>query len=185
MKKRIVLISFMFVMLVFISCATYSAFKSGTGIVVNQEVAEFVVDAKRIDHLEIPITDLNPGDSDSYLFSVSNIKDDLKSHVTVDYQIIIQTYHFMPLNIELYKIEEEKETLIMICDETYTRNDSNALVCNSEIQQMSHENDVLDNYKIKIEYDKKYNSSEYSDLVDFIDITIKSWQKVGGEDEDA
>jgi len=184
MKKRIILISCIFVVLVFVSCATYSAFKSGTGIVVNQEVAEFVVDTQRVDHLEIPITDLNPGDSDNYQFSVSNIKDELKSHVTVDYQIIIQTYHFMPLIIELYKIEEEKENLIMTCDETYTRNDSNALVCNSEIQQMSHENDILDNYKLKIEYDKKYNSSEYSDLVDFIDITIKSWQKVGVNNEE-
>ena len=65
----------------------------------------------------------------------------------------------------------------MKCDETHTRNKNKALVCNSEIQKMDHNEKALDNYIIKVEFPKEYNGEEYSDLADYIDINIKSWQK--------
>ena len=179
MKRRIMMIILLVVFLGFVTTATYSAFKTNVNVYMNQEIAEFIVNTERTDHLELPITDLNPGDSDVFEFSVSNIREKTKSHVSAQYQIVIQTYHFIPLDIELYKVENENEELIMVCDETYTRNKSNnTLVCNSEVQEMTHEEDILDNYIVKVNYKEEYNTTDFSDLVDFIDITIKSWQKI-------
>ena len=46
---------------------------------------------------------------------------------------------------------------------------------------MSKDSEVMDNYKLKLEFPDTYSSEEYANLVDFIDIEIKSWQKVEGE----
>ena len=35
---------------------------------------------------------------------------------------------------------------------------------------------VQDNYRLEVEFPSKFNSEVYTDLVDFIDIEIKSWQ---------
>jgi hypothetical protein len=35
----------------------------------------------------------------------------------------------------------------------------------------------LDNYKLKVTFPSQYNGEVYSDLVDYINIEIKSWQK--------
>ena len=48
---------------------------------------------------------------------------------------------------------------------------------------MQYTTNVNDDYELKVEFDEKYNEEEYSDLVDYIDIEIKSWQKVGETNE--
>ena len=82
----------------------------------------------------------------------------------------------MPLKIELYKDVSGKEELILECTESYSRNSDNLLICNSEVQKMVHSEEVYDEYKLNVSFPSTYNDEKYSDLVDFIDIEIKSWQ---------
>ena len=100
----------------------------------------------------------------------------------INYEIIITTFHFIPLDIELYKGDDEEP--ILVCNEDFNRNDNNEVLCSSEVQNMSFENNVIDEYTIKAKFDEKYSSEEYSDLIDYIDIEIKSWQKVGDDDDE-
>ena len=180
MKYKTLAILALLIALIFGSGITYSVFHSNASLRSNQEIAQFIFKTEKTNHLELPIINLNPGDVNNYEFSVSNTSENKTSHVTIEYQIIIQTYHFMPLDIKLYKVEGETETILMNCDETYNRNKTNnALVCNSVVQEMSYSNDTLDNYVIKVEFPAQYSDIEYSDLVDYIDVTIKSWQKIG------
>ena len=44
---------------------------------------------------------------------------------------------------------------------------------------MAHSEEVLDDYKLNITFPEQYNSESYSELVDFIDLEIKSWQTIG------
>ena len=158
---------------------TYSLFTSDTKLVANQKIAKFVFDTKKTDLIELPITDLNPGDNVDYTFQVANTIENAKSQVTIKYQMIIKTYHFMPLNIELYKIVDDKEELVIKCDETYSRDENNQIICNTATQKMDHNLKVSDNYKLKISFPEEYNSEIYTELVDYIDIEIKSWQSTG------
>ena len=84
------------------------------------------------------------------------------------------TPHFTPLNIELYKGED----LVMSCDETYSRNDNNELVCNSPVQELLCDEDYLDDYTLRVTFDSNYDSDVYSNLIDYINLEIKSYQKV-------
>ena len=179
-KYKVFIVLFMIVMILFSSGITYSIFNSTAALITeNKKIAKFVFNASKVDLIEIPLVDMYPGSVEEYLFSVTNASQETISNITIEYQITIKTYHFMPLVIELISIEDDKEILIMNCNETYSRNSSNELVCNSSTLTMDYDAEVLNNYKLKVSFPEEYNTEEYSDLVDYIDLEISSWQKIG------
>lgn len=157
---------------------TYSLFTSSSKLVANQKIAQFVFNATKTDVIELPIANLNPGAKSEYKFQVTNNIDNKRSDVTIKYQMTIKTFHFMPLEINLYK--ENEETPLLTCEES-SRNTDNEVVCNTEVQTMDYKLNATDNYKLVIEFPEEYNDDSYTDLVDYIDIEIKSWQAIGGE----
>ena len=46
----------------------------------------------------------------------------------------------------------------------FVTNTSNILVCNSAIQEMSYEQGVLDNYKLKVSFPADYDSEDYAQI---------------------
>lgn len=178
MKRRILLIIMFGFLNILLVGVTYSFFKSDSGLFANQDIAKFVFEAEETSTISVPLTDLSPGDAVSYTFDVTNNVDDAVSQVTINYQCVIRTYHLMPLEIKLYKTGSVEE-LILTCDETFGRDNDNQLICNSLIQEMPYDNKVSDSYRLDIVFPEEYNNSDYSDLVDYIDIDIRSWQDLG------
>ena len=175
MKRRIVIIIILFMMLISFSKITYSLFTSGTLLSLEQmEIAEFIFETKRTNHIELEFTDFKPKDTNEYYFEVTNTKDNIITNVTTEYQIMIKTFHFMPLLIELYKDDD----IVMVCNEDYLRNSDNALVCDSKVWEMGHNSTTTEEFKIKVSFPSQYNSQEYTELVDYIDLDISSWQKI-------
>lgn len=175
MKYKILISMFIAMLLIFSLGITYSYFNSNSELsTVNQKIAKFIFDTQSLDRLELPLIGMAPGQSEEYNFSVSNTSDQISSDVTISYQLTILTPHFTPLIIELYKDNE----LILTCDESYSRNENNELVCNSSIQDLSHSNESTDNYTLSITFDGLYNDESYSNLIDYINIEIQSYQKV-------
>lgn len=178
MKRRIMLIVMFGFLNILLIGVTYSFFVAETNFFANQDIAKFVFNAEETSTISVPITDLNPGDSASYNFEVTNNVDDIVSQVSINYQCIIKTYHLMPLEIKLFKTGAVEE-LILTCDETYSRDEDNQLICNSLVQKMDYNNKVSDNYRLDISFPEEYNNEDYSELVDYIDIDIRSWQDIG------
>ena len=153
MKYKVLIILFILIVLVFGAGITYSMFHSGATLSSNdQNIAKFIFNTESLDQLELSLIDLNPGDTREYLFSVSNNLSGSISDVSVEYQMTIMTYHLIPLSIELYKIDEGTEELILNCDETYSRNSKNELICNSPVQEMGHLTKEVDDYKLKVSF---------------------------------
>ncbi len=181
MKTRIkILIGLIIVSaLVLASGITYSAFNSIKRIdVEDQKIAKFVFNTQQTDNIQLEINNILPNEQKEFLFSVSNTSSET-SNITINYQIKIHTYHFIPLDISLYKVDEnEEDTLMMTCDETYSRDINNAIVCNSTIQEMEYADEQTDNYKLVVKFENGYNDVIYSNLVDFIDLEVSSWQKI-------
>lgn len=179
MKYKIIIILFVLTFLIFSVGITYSFFISHSKLnSVDQNIAKFIFNTETLDQIELSLIDLTPGDSEEYLFSVSNNYSGVLSDVSVEYQMTIKTYRLVPFIIELYKLDGEDEELILECDETYSRNEENELVCNTPMQFMGHDSEENDNYKLRIEFSGLYDDVTYSNLVDFINIEIKSWQKI-------
>ncbi len=179
MKHKIFIVLIILVALTLVSGITYSIFHSTAKLNSNdQHLAKFIFNTETPDSLEFSLTDLNPGDTEEYLFSVSNNDLDKISDVLVEYTLTIKTYHFAPFDIELYKLNNEEEELILVCDESYTRNEENLLICNTPNVELGYEVEKTDNYKLKVSFPSEYDDEVYSNLVDFINIEIKSWQKL-------
>ena len=177
-KYKVLMILLFLVIGLFVSSITYSFFNSGSTMnTTDQKIAKFIFNAKQLDNINLPLVDLKPGDNSEYLFSVSNNSDDKISNVTINYQITIKTFHFIPFLIQLYKTNGDSDQLVLTCDETHTRNAENELVCNSDIQELNFLTKEEDNYKLKVSFPSEYKGKEYADLVDYIDIRIRSFQK--------
>lgn len=176
-KVKILILLFIVAILTLGTGITYSIFTSDTNATVSdQKIAKFVFDTELLDHLSLPIVNLTPGSEEEYNFKISNTSKNT-SNVTLNYQITIKTFHFIPLVIELYKVGETDE-LIMTCDENYSRGADNELVCNAPVEVMEEGTASSEDYKIKVSFPSSYNDKEYADSVDYIDVEVKSWQKM-------
>ena len=176
-KKYIILLTLTISIIVtFTAGIAYSFFNSQTTMVSNNErIAKFVFAADIKDNLELPIVDLVPEKLEKYEFQIKNTLDGTKADVSINYQITIKTYHFLPTIIKLYNSKNE---LFMTCDETHSRNESNELICNSKIMKMDHKEKLTHDYKIEVGYEDGYDDLMYKNLVDYIELDIKSWQIV-------
>ena len=181
MKYKFVIVLLLGILILMLSGVTYSVFTSDASLEVeDQDLAKFVFNVERLDKINLPLVNLEPGETLEYPFSVTNEDSGVVSNVTVLYELTLKTFHFMPLEINLYRLNGQEENLIMTCDESYSRNANNELVCNTESYQMDHSTETLDNYVLKVSFPLNYNSTQYADLVDFIDLEITSSQKSEG-----
>ena len=94
MKYKIIIILASLIAITFCSGITYSIFNSNSNLIVDQKIAKFVFEAQKLDHLELQLDSLTPGSSKEYLFEVTNTNE-VKSNVTLNYQLTIKTFHFM------------------------------------------------------------------------------------------
>lgn len=173
MKKKIIIVIILLLLLGF--KVTYSVYTNNSKTLTNLSFANFIVDTKRQDHIDLDLSTLNPGDDITFNFSISNGLEENVSDVSIVYNIIIKTMHFMPLDIKLYDINDN---LIMSCDETYKRNTDNELVCMTDDIELLFSKNEQHDYYLKIDFPVEYNSYEYSSLVDYLNIQIKSSQKI-------
>lgn len=181
-KKKTILILLLAYILIFGVNNTYSMYNSNSNGEIELSFAKIIFNNETIDSLSLPISDFVPGESLEYKFKVSNNKDGIRSEVNIGYSITIETFKIIPVTIELYKDLEEKP--VMTCNElSFTRNPENKLLCNTEDFKLNFNNDNENNYTLKISFDKYDENNdiwtdEYSELIDFIDIKINSWQIV-------
>lgn len=179
MKKKLILIVTMIISVAFLSGVTYSFFNSAISLKsINQGIASFIFETNKVNFIDLEMNNLLPGDEHEYLFSVTNNKTNKISDVAIEYQIKIKTYHFIPLKINLYKIENLEEKLVGSCDENSSRNEANELICNMPIESFMKNQEAKDDYKLKIIFPSEYNDPMYSNLVDYIKVEIDSWQKL-------
>ena len=175
MKTKIVIILSILAITVLGAGMTYSYFIAGKTGTTNNDIAKFIFNDTVMDSLSIPLMEFKPGDAKTYDFKISNSdSNDTVSDVTINYELTILTPHYIPLVIELYK----EDTLILTCDETKSRNANNELVCSTAVQELEYDEKSEDNYELVVTFDSNYNTLDYANLIDYINIDIKSYQKV-------
>jgi flagellar basal body-associated protein FliL len=181
-KKTIILILIVAYVLIFGVNTTYSMYNSKSNTEVKLDFAKIIFNNEETNSFSLPISNLIPGESLEYKFKVSNNKDGNRSEINIGYSITIETFKILPATIELYNTDTEK--LILTCNEDlFERNAENKLICNTEEFKLDFNSDKTDNYKIQISFEEHNDNNdiwteEYSELIDFIDIKINSWQIV-------
>ena len=76
MKHKLVIGLGLLILVLLVSGITFSRFRASSSLAItNQFLAKFVFEAEETDDISIPLSDLSPGDSKEYNFSVTNNKD--------------------------------------------------------------------------------------------------------------
>ncbi len=166
MKKKQIIIT---LIILFFFSIIYLIFFHEINSSDNKEAATIYFQDKKMTTITVPFDEVKAGTKINYEFTVEKVKQE-----EVSYQLTLTTYHFIPFNIELYKIDsEDKEELIYICDESYTRNSDNEIVCTTEKKKLDSE----EKYILKVSLNEIYNTVDYINLADFIEIEVASWQE--------
>lgn len=183
MKKKIIIILVVLNLLILGVGTTYSTYRSKTtGGLKEFQFAKIIFNNEITNSISLPLNDFMPGNINTYDFQVANNKDGKKSDVNIGYKIYIETLHLIPTTINLYKVEDTNKTNILTCNENNERNSENKIVCITEEEILYYSNESTNNYELEVIFEEKDSngnswSSDYSDLIDFIDIKIDSYQK--------
>lgn len=177
-KYKILFCLIIMIFVIFSAGVAYSFFHSSTIALGEANIAKFIFNTNQSEELYLPLIDLNPGDELTFPFEISNSSNEQTSDVSVEYRIIIKTFHLAPLNIKLYKVNNDIRNLVLNCNETYSRNSQNEIVCNTAVFTMSYVTGTTEQYELDVTFPSEYNSEDYTNLLDYVNLEIKSWQKI-------
>lgn len=120
-----------------------------------------------------------------YSFSIGNEDGTQKAEVDLEYELAIRTTTNLPLKYELYMNQEYEEpgaTNIIkenniILDEqgTYFRN------IKTDKINLSYKEATTNLYQLVVYFPKEYNTEEYQDIIELIEITVDAHQITGKE----
>lgn len=120
----------------------------------------------------------------TYTFSISNNKDGKRLETRLVYNISIRTTTNLPLTYELYKNEEDITDATSIKDTDDITKDEDGTyfrIITTNREYFSYLYDETNIYTLVITFPSEYNSAQYQDITEFIEITIDSKQII---DED-
>ena len=171
MKKKILIIIIMF-MLISVTGITYSLYTNMVKKEVPISLASFSVGVDRKESIDIDLSDLEPGSTKSYNFSVLNNIDESMSDVSISYNIIVKTGNYIPLDIKLY----DSNNNLVIDSLNGSRTEDNELLFKSNDIIMPYSEQVKNDYRLEVVFPEEYNGEEFSGLVDYINLTIEASQ---------
>lgn len=182
-KKNVIIILVIINLLGVVIGIAYSTYRSSnTNNIEIGSVAKIVFNNQVTQTLSLPSYGLMPGENADYLFKVSNYNNGVRSDVNIDYSIRIESFHLLPTEIKLYSVGNTEQLILTCNEETGQRNEEHKLVCLSSSSTLYYSSDDEHNYKIEINFPLKDGSgnlwsSDYSEVLDYVDITVISNQK--------
>jgi hypothetical protein len=143
--------------------------------------AKFIFNSKKTDDIELDISNLLPNSSLKYTFQVSNTSNNKKSDVSIKYKIYIESYRVIPLTFKIY-LKSDPTNIILLCDNNSNITSDNMYLCTTNDLVLDYEEDTNKDYILEVIFPEKdenddYWSEDYSNLVDYVNVKIKSWQK--------
>ena len=166
MKKRkiiLILIFIIIILVLIISLATsYARYEQKYTATNTAQVAVPII--KLLDTEAITLR-INPNEKEkNYTFKVSNVDEDKKSEVSMQYTIQIKTLDNLPLEFELYKYENGQIGTTNLLTNNITPN------IPMKLGSAEHE------YQLKIKWQDNSNDYKYAKIVDYVQINLKSEQ---------
>ena len=172
-KFVILLLCFIIVIQIFL--LTMSRYESNSDSKANVDIAFYVLN-EDYQSMTLNLGKIVPSANlYTYNFSVSNEKDGKIAEVDIEYELKIRATTNLPLDMHLYKIENESKiegtsSIEQDEDEMYF----NILKVDKEIFYYSTPR--TDSYTLEILFPEKYNEETYQDITDLIEISVDAKQ---------
>lgn len=163
------------------------------GIVINKTLSRYETDAKVSGNMQaafylldvghqsttIQLLSMSPSDKEyKYIFSVANNDGTRRSETSLEYDLEIVTTTNLPLTFELYIEKEGQEAVNAVTNTTTIQDeyDTYFRVIETATESFTHTEDKTNIYTLVIRFPKSYNSVEYQDIIEGVEINIDSKQ---------
>ena len=177
MKKRIIqilILILILILLIRIISLTISKYESSAISDSAIQVAFYVLN-RDYQSMSLNLESLFPRDEPYvYYFFVSNSNGDKTCETDMEYDLTIRTTTNLPIEYELYKNDQytnaTAQNIIKSDDSTYFRG------LTTETETFSYNEAKKNIYQLVVRFPEKYNTINYQDIIEAIEITVDSKQ---------
>ena len=180
-KKRFFLINkitlvVFFILIILLSIKfTFSSYEGKVDGKVVSDIAFYLLEAGNYSE-SLKMFEVVP-DGNNYIFNVDvyNYKDNTRSDVNLEYELSLVTTTNLPIEYQIYLGDDA--TNIISSKEVFQ--DEDMMYFNrfmTGTRTFSKDKDMIDKYKIIVNFPKEYNDSKYQDLIDSVEVVIESRQ---------
>ena len=182
-KRRIIIIKLLITLfsLILIGAVinkTLSRYETTAETTGNMQVAFYILDVGH-QSATIQLLSIEPKNEDFiYRFSVSNSDGKKRSETSLEYDLKIVTTTNLPLTYELYMEKDGQNAINAITNAVTTQDEYNTYfrVLETATESFTHKEDKTNIYTLVIRFPAEYNSVQYQDIIEGIEINIDSRQ---------
>ena len=182
-RKRIIkllILVFVLILLIKMISFTYSKYESRANTKPNIIVAFYVLN-KDYQSMNLNLDELFPSEEPYiYTFSISNTKGQKRCQTDLEYELSIKTTTNLPITYELYKNQnynDDNATSIKKTDEIIQDEDGTYFrIITTETESFSFREDETNIYQLVVHFPQEYNTINYQDIIEGIEITVNSKQ---------
>lgn len=172
---KLVILLLCFIVVIQIFFLTFSKYESNSNSNANVDIAFYVLNDD-YQSMTLNLGKIVPSANKyTYEFSISNEKDGNIAQVDIEYELKTRATTNLPLEIHLYKIEDnnkvEATSLIEKDEDNMYFN-----ISKIEKQQFYYSTPRTDEYILEVYFPEKYNEEEYQDITDVVEIEINAKQ---------
>lgn len=118
-----------------------------------------------------------------YYFSINNFNEDRRTEVNLKYDLWIRTTTNIPLTFDLFKGQSvNNNTSILTSNQVLADNDGTYFrIMQTSTEYFNINQNQTNNYVLLVTFPPGYNTSEYQDLFEMIEINIESQQVLSSD----
>ncbi|MBR1385918.1 MAG: signal peptidase I [Bacilli bacterium] len=181
LKIKLCILAILLLLLIVLVPYTLSRFKTEARTDVPIDIAFFLVN-DTYTHQEITLTDMEPGDINSYTFSVSNTDGENRTEVNMTYEVEVLATTNLPLEYGLYIINSGIDQNFVSSNEVITDDDGTFFrLLKTSTRSFTFDADTTDNYKLTVKFPSEFRNFKYQDVAENIEIRIKAKQVLDGD----
>lgn len=181
--KKFVILVLCLLILIRIFVLTLSSYESKAESDANIDLAFYVLN-EDYQSMNINLDNIFPSD-DSYIytFTISNEKDGNRADTNLEYDLKIRTTTNLPLEYKLYKNQDynDIDAQSIIINDNIEKDASGTYFRTMEtpIEKFYYDTKGENIYYLVVDFPSQYNSEDYQNIVEGIEISVKSHQITG------
>ena len=177
-KLILLIISLIIVLRIFM--LVWSRYESEATSNANVDIAFYLLN-EDFKEMTLNLAKIFPRDNSYiYKFSIGNEEGEKTAEIDMTYDLVIRTTTNLPLTYELYmnqNYNEEGATNIIQTDEIdYDENGTYFRTMTTKTEELLYKEPKTNIYTLVIHFPENYNTEDYQDIIEMLEITIDSRQ---------
>ncbi len=177
MYIKLVILILCFLVFLRIVVLILSKYESEAKTTANVEIAFYLLN-EDYKSMSLNLASIIPQDEKySYTFSIGNIEEGKTADIDLVYDLTIRTTTNLPLTFELYKIEgTEKISAIKSNDIEKDEDGTYFRKITTEEENLYYKEPQTNLYEIEIHFPENYNTINYQNIIELLEINVNSHQ---------